>query len=47
MSSIIQIDDLILQAGTSYPRMFEIAIANGLVVWPKPNQNRPEKADAS
>jgi hypothetical protein len=47
MNGVVQIDDLILLAGSSHRRMCEIAIANGLVIWPKPDQDKPEKAQGS
>jgi len=44
MTNALQTEDQLLPITTASRRVFEIAVANGLVVWPKPANEKSEKA---
>ncbi|MBO9421039.1 MULTISPECIES: hypothetical protein [Stappiaceae] len=47
LTDALQADDLLLPINAPSRRVFEIAVANGFVVWPKPANEKSEKALAS
>ncbi len=44
VTDALQAEDLLLPINAPSRRVFEIAVANGLVVWPKPVNEKSEKA---
>ena len=44
LTDALQAEDLVLPINEPSRRVFEIATANGLVVWPKPADGQAEKA---
>ncbi|WP_428522930.1 hypothetical protein [Roseibium sp.] len=44
LTNALQTEDQLVPINTSSRRVFEIAVANGLLVWPKPANEKSEKA---